>query len=114
MQQLKLANQQWDFILGSDLIYNEVGSRCLPRVLAALAGSGTRILYCHTKHRYDLLDADFAEQLEACGLTCEEVWEPGAPPPPESPPPSFPPASLFPEQRIAVYLITKRQPAPQA
>lgn len=65
---------------GSDLIYNEVGSRCLPRVLGALAGPVTRVLYCHTKHRYDLLDLEFFEQLDACGLDCQEVglrW-PGA------------------------------------
>lgn len=67
-----LAAVGWDFIVGSDLIYNEVGSRCLPRVLAALAGSTTCVLYCHTKHRYDLLDAEFFEQLAACGL---EAWE---------------------------------------
>lgn len=51
----------------------QVGSRCLPRVMAALAGSSTRILYCHTRHRYDLLDAEFFAELEAGGLCCEEV-----------------------------------------
>lgn len=116
-------------------------------------------MYCHTKHRFDLLDMEFFEQLDACGLACTEVggaggwlglpafqelcavaascngagfkhgfasplalalpplksgmqvWEPGVPPAPESPPLSFPPADLFPEQRIAVYRITKRPDA---
>lgn len=63
----------WDFILGSDLVYNEAGSRCLPRVLAALSSRGTRVLYCHTKHRLDLLDLEFFQQLEACGLRAREV-----------------------------------------
>ena len=31
------------------------------------------MLYCHTKHRFDLLDMEFFEQLEACGLACQEV-----------------------------------------
>ena len=82
---LDLLAQRWDFIIGSDLIYNELGSRCLPRVLAALAAAGdggdgggcgcstTTILYCHTKHRYDLLDLEFFEQLGECGLEWEEV-----------------------------------------
>lgn len=68
-----LRSVRWDFILGSDLIYNEIGSRCLPRVLAALAGPSTVVLYCHTKHRYDLLDLEFFQTLEACGLQCQEV-----------------------------------------
>lgn len=42
----------WDFIIGSDLIYTEVGSRMLPQVMQALATRGhTQIYYCHTKHR---------------------------------------------------------------
>ncbi|EFJ39977.1 hypothetical protein VOLCADRAFT_100272 [Volvox carteri f. nagariensis] len=60
---------QWDLILGSDLVYNSVGAECLPRthkgphppwmqprVMRALAGPDTRILYCHTKHRFDTHD----------------------------------------------------------
>lgn len=110
---LDLRSTRWDFIIGSDLIYNEVGSRCLPRVLGALVRPGTVALYCHTKHRFDLLDWEFFAELEACGLQCEEVWEPGVPPPPTSPPAQFPPADLFPDQRIAVYRITRR-PGPLA
>ncbi|KAL4419087.1 hypothetical protein ABPG77_010026 [Micractinium sp. CCAP 211/92] len=103
-----LRSTEWDFIFGSDLIYNEVGSRCLPRVLGALVRPCTVALYCHTKHRFDLLDMEFFQELEGCGLQCEEVWEPGMPPPPASPPAQFPPADLFPDQRIAVYRITRR------
>lgn len=68
-----LRATRWDFIVGSDLVYNEVGSRCLPRVLAALAASGTRVLYCHTKHRLDLVDLELFQQLQVCGLHAEEV-----------------------------------------
>jgi predicted nicotinamide N-methyase len=70
---IDLQGTAWDLCLGSDLIYNEVGSTCLPRVLAALAGPSTCILYCHTKHRFDLLDLEFFQNLEACGLECKEV-----------------------------------------
>ncbi len=156
----------------------QVGSRCLPRVLGALVRPCTVALYCHTKHRYDLLDMEFFQELDGCGLRCEEVgaaaaraappgaarpaaqlihsarlsgdmqctrlarcmgwalcrpawqhhplpswrntqlrlappplsqvWEPDVPPPPASPPAQFPPADLFPDQRIAVYRITRR------
>jgi predicted nicotinamide N-methyase len=104
---LDLETVDWDFIIGSDLIYNSIGSTCLPRVLAALARPATKIFYCHTKHRYDLLDMEFFEELTAVGLRWEEVWEPGEAVPPASPPPQFPPVDLFPEQRIAVFRIYK-------
>lgn len=104
---LDLDTVPWDLIIGSDLIYNAIGSTCLPRVIAALARPATVVLYCHTKHRYDLLDMQFFEELGAAGLRWEEVWEPGAPAPRASPPPQFPPADLFPEQRIAVFRIYK-------
>lgn len=38
-----LRSTHWDVILGSDLIYNEIGSRCLPKVLAALAAPDTQV-----------------------------------------------------------------------
>jgi predicted nicotinamide N-methyase len=105
--QLDLETISWDFIIGSDLIYNKIGSTCLPRVFAALANPQTQIHYCHTKHRFDLLDLEFFENLTALGLNFEEVWEPGVEAPPNSPPVQFPPLDLFPEQRIAIYKITK-------
>lgn len=67
------------------------------------------MLYCHTKHRYDLLDMEFFENLAAAGFECEEVFEQGVRPRSPSPPLQFPPASLFPDQRIAVFLIQKAQ-----
>ncbi|GLC46774.1 hypothetical protein PLESTB_001660700 [Pleodorina starrii] len=98
-----LCSQQWDLVLGSDLVYNDVGADCLPRVMRALAGSGSgRILYCHTKHRFDTHDMQFFSQLAACGLECREVHEPSVPSPPPSPPPL---TELFPDMRIAVYDI---------
>ena len=65
-----------------------------------------QVLYAHTKHRFDLLDLEFLQRLQACGLQAQEVWEPGAPPPPDSPPLRFPPLDLFPEQRIVVWRIS--------
>jgi hypothetical protein len=53
--------------------------------------------------RFDAMDVDFLEQVEALGLKAEEVWEPGVVPPPPSPPPF---SELYPEQRIAVYKIS--------
>jgi hypothetical protein len=49
------------------------------------------------------MDMDFFAALEAAGLSCEEVREPGAPSPPPSP---VPYAELFPDKRIAVFRIT--------
>ncbi|GIL86535.1 hypothetical protein Vretimale_11600 [Volvox reticuliferus] len=97
-----LLSQRWDFIIGSDLVYNTVGTECLPRVMRALAGPETCILYCHTRHRFDTHDMEFFSQLTACGLIWREVREPSVPTPPQSPPPL---TELFPEMRIAIYDI---------
>lgn len=32
-----------------------------------------QVLYAHTKHRYDLLDMEFLDQLAGLGLACQEV-----------------------------------------
>ena len=82
-----------DFLLGSDLVYEESGVKMLPKVIAAKLLS-TRckepdsfMLYAHTKHRYDGMDVDFFENLEKEGLDYEEVRKNGTKTPPPSPPP---------------------------
>jgi hypothetical protein len=68
-----------DFLLGSDLVYDESGVKILPRVIAKLLRTRCRktksgfMLYAHTKHRYDGMDVDFFENLEKEGLVCEEI-----------------------------------------
>lgn len=102
-----VLTQQWDLVIGSDLVYNEAGTHWLPRVLAALLQRHAPcVLYCHTKHRYDLLDVEFFAQLETCGVAWEEVWDPAQDPPPDSPPLVWP-GELFGEQRIAVLKLTR-------
>lgn len=39
----------------------------------------TVIYYCHTKHRYDMMDVDFVQSVHAEGLVLEEVFIPGMP-----------------------------------
>lgn len=95
--------QRWDFIVGSDLVYNEEGCRLLPRVFAQLASSDTVVLYAHTKRRFEMLDYDFFDNLQKEGLVVEEVKEVWAP---EAPPSPDPFATVFPDMRIAVFRIT--------
>lgn len=97
---------RWDFIVGSDLVYNEDGCQLLPRVFAQLSTPETVILYAHTKRRFEMLDSDFFQNLELEGLVVEEVRERWAPATPPSPP-AF--ASLFPDMRIAVFRIMQRE-----
>ena len=76
-----LLSTPWDFIVGSDLIYNEVGSRLLPRVILALSRPHTVTIYCHTKHRFDHLDIEFLDTLQeqvcvavcVCACVCARV-----------------------------------------
>lgn len=100
-----LCSKRWDFIVGSDLIYNELGARLLPRVIKALSTRHTVCYYAHTKHRFDALDLEFLAECEAQGLEVEEVFESGAVRPPPSPPPL---TELFPAMRIAMFRITAR------
>lgn len=101
-----LHSTQWDLVIGSDLVYNDVGCALLPRVLRRFAGPRTTILYAHTRHRFDNYDQMFFEGVAAVGLQCSEVREEGCETPPPSPPPL---TELFPEMRIAVYRMMLAQ-----
>ena len=65
---------RWDYVIGSDLVYNEIGVQMLPLVIAALAKGHTRVLYAHTLNRFEFFDRDFFEALASAGLECTEVW----------------------------------------
>ena len=106
----------WDVVIGSDLVYNEIGVYMLPKVFARLLANGTTIAYyAHTLNRYEFLDRDFFEALGAEGLRCEQVWpdagassaeEEGASALADDDEPFS--GELFPEQRIVVFCIIKR------
>eukprot|EP00039_Didymoeca_costata_P002408 m.60000 g.60000 ORF g.60000 m.60000 type:complete len:236 (+) comp11286_c0_seq1:176-883(+) len=102
---LDLLGQQWDIIVGSDLVYNDIGVAYLPKVISKLASKDTTTLYCHTKHRYDMMDHDFLLNCEKEGLDVEEVWAHDETAPPPSPPPW---ENLFNEHRIVVWKISKK------
>ena len=70
----ELLSTEWDVVIGSDLVYNEVGVEMLPRVVGALARGRTRIFYAHTLNRFEFFDRDFFEALAAAGVACTEVW----------------------------------------
>jgi hypothetical protein len=112
----EILGSNWDLVVGSDLVYNEIGAAMLPRVMAALASRGllggavgatptaTRVLYAHTLNRYEFLDREFFKQCALNGLRCVELWpEHGRVHNDES---SDPDAGfsgqLFPEQQIVV------------
>ena len=98
-----------DFLLGSDLVYEESGVKMLPKVIAKLLSTRCKepdaFISMRTKHRYDGMDVDFFENLEKEGLDYEEVRKNGTKTPPPSPPPF---ESLFPELRVAVFRICLR------
>eukprot|EP00802_Teleaulax_amphioxeia_P026183 Tamp_27197.p1 GENE.Tamp_27197~~Tamp_27197.p1 ORF type:complete len:270 (+),score=56.00 Tamp_27197:109-810(+) len=101
-----ISSTKWDLVIGSDLIYNDIGVLWLPRVLNDLIGQDGVAYYCHTKNRLPMADVDFILQLSSLGLACKETREKGAETPPPSPP-FF--ESLFPEQRIQVLRIERAQ-----
>ena len=101
-----IISETWDLVIGSDLVY-EKESLSLIQVWKTLLTTGRaspRILYCHTKRRYEDLDYIFFDEIEANGLTCVEVFADGEE---VHKPPSPPPYSeAFPETRIAIYFIS--------
>ena len=117
-----LDSTAWDFVVGSDLVYDDAGVAMLPRVFrrlldnaanarAASAGRSERekkatAYYAHTKYRYELRDMDFFAEMSRCGLVMTEVREPNVPTPPPSPEPL---SQLFPEKRIAVFRVERRE-----
>jgi hypothetical protein len=103
-----LTDMQWDFIIGSDLIYSDEGVEMLPKVIAGLANENTTVLYCHTLYRYEMMDYDFIDGCKACGLEVEEVVAAGEPPPP---PPVNRFETLFNDMRIAVFRMRKKPTA---
>ncbi|CAK9069584.1 unnamed protein product [Durusdinium trenchii] len=70
----------WDLLIGSDLIYSEVGVRCLPRVLKSFIEEfpEATMLYCHTLHRFDDFDLEFCRALHDQGLAYQVVAAEGA------------------------------------
>ena len=73
-----ILDDAWDVIIGSDLVYNEVGARMLPKVIARLLGSSSKhdavCYYAHTLNRFEFLDKDFLEALKEEGVRCVRVW----------------------------------------
>lgn len=106
-------DRRWDAVIGSDLIYNAAGAAMLPMVLRAAVTAGgaaggaagqlpPRILYAHTRYRFEHLDRDFFSQCTTLGLALRRVWPSEAARPP-SPPPF---TELFPEQYVAIFSVT--------
>lgn len=113
-----LLAQRWDLIIGSDLVYNEVGVGLLPRVMARLAavncGTETpppQLLYGHTRGRFELYDAAFLENLAGAGLVVAEVEAGGRAVPVL--PGCAELEELFPELRPVVFRIQLAEPGLQ-
>jgi len=104
-----------DLVIGSDLIYGEVGVQLLPKVLQSLISSnpGALVFYAHTLHRYDDFDIQFLKSVRAAGLDYRAVAAEGPGSEGAAPPGLDPLAEdaegfleeLFPEQRVAIFQI---------
>lgn len=98
-----LLAEEWDLVIGSDLLYAEQAVVDLPALFARLARPSTRVLYAHTLHRYDHLDVEFFKALEAAGLERREIGDVRGEDEEEFL------QELFPEERPAVFEIAHRE-----
>ena len=117
---------RWDFIFGSDLVYEEKAgvvalSRLLGRLLRVDTPAATQspsssssprpiALYAHTKRRFELLDMLFYRELARQGLRVTEVMCEGQKRP-TSPPPMLERLEMgwdpnFPDMRVVMLEIT--------
>jgi predicted nicotinamide N-methyase len=101
-----VLGKHWDIVIGSDLVYDEAGVKMLPHVFNQLVTPSNTAFYCHTLHRYDMMDADFLHALKEHGLNVEEVRRRGEVTPPPSPPPF---ECLFNEHRLVIWKLTRPQ-----
>jgi predicted nicotinamide N-methyase len=106
-KEVDVLGDNWDVVLGSDLVYNNVGVTLLPRVMRALAASGATVLYGHTRGRFELFDIQFLDNLRVEGLRVAEVEEGGVVVPIQSSVdgPEETLTELFPELRPVVFRI---------
>jgi len=73
LQLLRKDENGWDFVIGSDLVYNQIGVELLPWVMRAHMGPGSVGYYAHTRGRFEHFDIDFMENLKRVGLVVKEV-----------------------------------------
>ena len=101
-----LYSVPFQLVLGSDLVYGEMGVRTLPRVIRELLRAGAEgayALYAHTLNRFEFVDVDFFRALRFVGLTCSPVWPQSEEAVDREEAYSD---ELFPEQRVVVYRIS--------
>ena len=115
-----LDSTAWDFIVGSDLVYDDsrrdAAARVPPpaRQRARERARRTEVKKTRRPRRTtrtrntgtSLETSKFFAEMSRRGLVMTEVREPNAPSPPASPEPL---SQLFPEKRVAVFRIERRE-----
>eukprot|EP00951_Prasinocladus_malaysianus_P049178 scaffold666839_cov48-Prasinocladus_malaysianus.AAC.2 len=102
-EQIRLWGQSFDLVVGSDLVYNDIGSKLLPLVMRRFASNGAVILYGHTLGRFEILDKEFQDNLQRQGLVARMMNERGQEQL-HSPEEDYL-SDLFPELRPVIFLI---------
>uniref|UniRef100_A0A061SCC0 Uncharacterized protein n=1 Tax=Tetraselmis sp. GSL018 TaxID=582737 RepID=A0A061SCC0_9CHLO len=69
----KIASSNWEFVIGSDLVYNQTGVEILPEVLSHFAKRGSTVLYGHSLNRFDFMDVAFVQNLRDKGLKVKKL-----------------------------------------
>ena len=98
-----ISDQQWDLIIGSELIYSYEGARLLPRVISQLLnGPDSVCYYCHSLYRFEAIDEVFIEELKSNNLQFEIVYNQDA----FAEFRSY--TSLFPELQTVIFRIVRK------
>ncbi|KAF4675937.1 hypothetical protein FOL47_007004 [Perkinsus chesapeaki] len=98
-----LRNVDWDFIIGTELVYLPILTKIFPRAISQLIHPpNTQVYYGHMLGRYESMDLDLIDNFRALNLEPREQLQPGMT---ELPPEDEHFTQLFPEMRLAVYKI---------
>ena len=62
------TGQEWDLIIGSELVYSPITCELLPKCIKKLASPKSIVYYAHNLNRFESLDVEIVRNFQSCGF----------------------------------------------